>query len=65
MEYRIQAVLARLLREILFLDLDIGLLQYRPAVLGTLLARNYFGLNCGLLGFIKYSTPEPSSQENS
>jgi hypothetical protein len=45
-EYRIQAVLGRL-REILFLDLDIGLLQYLPAVHRTLLASNYFGLDCG------------------
>jgi hypothetical protein len=45
-EYRIQAVLGRL-REILFLDWDIGLLQYLPAVHRTLLASNYvfwFGL---------------------
>jgi hypothetical protein len=50
MEYRVQFVFGRL-REILLLDWDIGLLQYLPAVFGTLLARNYFGLHSGLLGF--------------
>jgi hypothetical protein len=46
MEYRIQFVFGRL-REILFLDWDIGLLQYLPAVHRALLASNYFGLDCG------------------
>jgi hypothetical protein len=36
--------------------------RYLSAVLGTVLVGNHFGLDCGLLGFIEFSTPEPFSK---
>jgi hypothetical protein len=37
--------------------------HYLQDVFPMLRAGNYFGLDCGLLGFFKYSTHEPSSKD--